>query len=489
MTQQLWGRDTATGECGWFTPVADVPDTNTFATVSGQTITFASGATLTVPLGSTLVGSILTTSDGNSVDLSTLDTDTDTLSLLSGQTINWPNGDSVTIPDGSTILGNLITTSDGNTIDVSTLDTDTLSSLAGQTITWPNGDSITIPNGSTIAGTVITTSDGNTIDLADYASVDTDTFAAVSGNVITFANGDTLEVADVSGSGTAADPYLITDYQGDVATIVVDDDVSGVQILYDNATRIITSTVTEGITVVTDTVSLPSTLRQADLTASLDDTVTPWALTKVVQPSRNSDHTYADLEANRNFAINPTALTKVLTNWLTGISGHDGVSNPNGSLGFASFPIANAAEIPLWNGARFGVDIGQGTVAIPDGSRVGHTLILEFIGGGPFGEVNVTGNFRGILRDTNAVITGHTLINTIIGRATEQLFCRWSGSAWVATTEHRMMQGVNYREHSDGTYSGEGNLPYNPAAFPPFATAPTVVEGTNGTFIFSGGRV
>lgn len=55
---------------------ADLQGLNTFATLSGNVITFADGSTIPVPAGSTLVGTILTTSDGNSIDLATLDTDT-----------------------------------------------------------------------------------------------------------------------------------------------------------------------------------------------------------------------------------------------------------------------------------------------------------------------------------------------------------------------------------------------------------------------------
>lgn len=60
-----------------------------------QTIVAPGGANFLVPAGSTLVGTVLTTSDGNSIDLATLDTDTDTFVVIAAD-------GTVTNADGTT---------------------------------------------------------------------------------------------------------------------------------------------------------------------------------------------------------------------------------------------------------------------------------------------------------------------------------------------------------------------------------------------------
>ena len=132
----------------------------------------------------------------NPTDVAAIASGADTAAVLAGQVITFPSGATVTVPVGSTLVGTILTTSDGNSIDLATLNTDTFAALAGQVITFADGSTLTVPTGSTIVGDVITTSDGNSYDLSTLAA---DTFATLSGNTLTLADGSTIDIPELAG--------------------------------------------------------------------------------------------------------------------------------------------------------------------------------------------------------------------------------------------------------------------------------------------------
>lgn len=166
---------------------APTVDTDTWSTISGQTITTPDGDSITIPEGSSYnaATSEITLSDGSVVDLASFDTDTDTWSTINDQTITTPDGDSLTIPAGSTYdaATSVLTTSDGNSVDLSSFDTDTdtFATFDGtDTITFADGSTVTVGGADTFATFnpatgVITFADGSTAVLEQ----DTDTFAVV----------------------------------------------------------------------------------------------------------------------------------------------------------------------------------------------------------------------------------------------------------------------------------------------------------------------
>lgn len=469
-------------------------DTDTFATASGQTITFASGAALTVPVGSTLAGTILTLSDGNSIDLSTLDTDTNTFAALAGQTITFANGDTINIPSGSSISGTVVATSDGNTIDIASLDTDTFATLAGQTITFANGDTLVVPAGSTITGTVIETSDGNTFDLSaidtdtfatlagdvitfaggatyDLSAIDTDTFATITGNTITVPGGASISVADITGSGTDVDPWVVTDTDGDTATLVSDTDVSSVRLDYDSATRTFTLGVTEDGVEQTDTLVLKADTTRGSLAAFTDSdyglshgqwskaTNRPAFMSEMAEPAAST------------VSVNPLMLSNVLTNRANeAADGALGVMNADGTLGhFArSFGNASATQniIDGYNGARQNISLVDGaTLQIPDGKYPGQLFSLFFNPAGTtsgFLEGTVTGNFRGILRRTDHVIGFADNVAIVRGNETWKL--EWDGVRWrvraggFSQYSQGLASPTGWRENLNGTATIWGNV-------------------------------
>ena len=121
-----------------------------------------------------LSGSNLSISNGNSVNISTINTDNQTLSI-SGNTIAISGGNSINLPSGTvdtdeqnlTLNGNTLEIERGNSVDLSQFldntDVQTLS-LSGNQLSITNGNSVTLPTGTTYsAGTGININGSNQI--------------------------------------------------------------------------------------------------------------------------------------------------------------------------------------------------------------------------------------------------------------------------------------------------------------------------------------
>lgn len=220
---------------------------------------------------------------------------------------------------------------------------------------------------------------------------------------------------------------------------------------------------------------------------------------KTVGYKQTAPNTVAEVAAMNGKALDAGSTEWLTTNGLTEPA--TGKRNPNGNMGFgfdlqgtySTNGAYDGATIPVidFNGAMVQViNPSDLPIAVPAGTRDGQVVLFKSVASG-YNPIRLSGSWRGphMRRGDDVTYNSDLLYNGEISlRPMEQLTCTWlSNRWWINSWEKFYKQGPGWRENEDGTYSGEGFSPFNPAAFPPFTNiASVLVEGTNGNFSFSG---
>jgi hypothetical protein len=208
----------------WLSLSATIVDTDdqtlslvgTDLTISeGNTVDLSSIDTDTDDQTLSLAGTDLTISEGNTIDLSSIDTDSDdqTLSLV-GSNLSIADGNTVNLgglnTDNQTLnlTGTDLNISGGNTVDLSSIDTDTDTddqtlSLAGSNLSIADGNTVDLSGIDTdtddqtisLVGTTLFIADGNSTDLASINS--DDQTLSLSGTDLTISGGNTIDLSSI----------------------------------------------------------------------------------------------------------------------------------------------------------------------------------------------------------------------------------------------------------------------------------------------------
>uniref|UniRef100_UPI003D660E82 hypothetical protein n=1 Tax=Flagellimonas flava TaxID=570519 RepID=UPI003D660E82 len=196
-----------------------------------------------------LSGTDLSISGGNTVDISSIDTDTDDQTLsLTGNTLAIADGNSVDLSgyvntDAQTLSlsGTDLSISGGNTVDISSIDTDTddqTLSLSGTDLTIVDGNTVDISSINTdgqtlgLSGTNLSISGGNTIDIS---SIDTDTddqTLSLSGTNLSIVDGNTIDISsiDTDTDDQTVDSFTFNSGTGELAISLQDDGAAPVTV-------------------------------------------------------------------------------------------------------------------------------------------------------------------------------------------------------------------------------------------------------------------
>ncbi|MCA9366776.1 hypothetical protein KC887_00725 [Candidatus Kaiserbacteria bacterium] len=162
----------------------------------GNSLTISSTVTDTDDQTLSLVGTLLSISDGNSVDIAAIDTDDQTLSL-SSNTLSISGGNGVSLAeyldntDAQTLslAGSSLSISGGNSVNLSGINTDAQTlSLAGSSLSISGGNSVNL--------SALSSTDGNGIVSALPAG---DVVVAAAGNGLVLNNLDTFSVEATAG--------------------------------------------------------------------------------------------------------------------------------------------------------------------------------------------------------------------------------------------------------------------------------------------------
>lgn len=182
------------------------------------------------------------------------------------------------------------------------------------------------------------------------------------------------------------------------------------------------------------------------------------------------------------------------------VGGLIGIRNSDGSFGNFSRLLISGQEAfatDFFNGSWINYNTEDGNNFNIGAPKYNGHVVQITMNGAATSSMSVTntgGSFIGNYRDVsngaiNDIFVGGTTSMWL--RGTEAVTLRGLGTTWIVTeSNYNLLHGQGWRELADGTISGEGNLPFNPAVFPAFTTAPIIVTDTaNGTFMFSGGKL
>lgn len=203
---------------------------------------------------------------------------------------------------------------------------------------------------------------------------------------------------------------------------------------------------------------------------------------KTIDYAQTRPNTLAEVAAGAGKAVDFGSLGKLLTNKADGGSG---IANPNGDFGYKYF-IATSANLLNSNG---GLQSINGTLVLPDGIYSGQSITLY---AGSVAGANVeSSKLWGVGRrlSDKKIDTLHLLPTGVALRHQEKLTLVWAYGLWLAHQDYRLLSGNGWCENEDGTVTIDPTpSPLNLAAYPAFTVAPTILDGSNGMSMASGGQ-
>ena len=181
-----------------FEPLGVVPPVRSITIPGGSVL---SGDNVTIPSQTlSLVGSELTLSDGNTIDLVNAIPEIDIQSLtLADDILSISRGNSIDLSDHKQTLslsGNTLIISAGNNVDLSPMQQDL--SVSGTSLSITDGNTVDLgllKQDLSVSGTELTISDGNTVDLGFLAEDLDDQTISLSGTTLTISNGNAVDLS------------------------------------------------------------------------------------------------------------------------------------------------------------------------------------------------------------------------------------------------------------------------------------------------------